>query len=105
MVSTTLQRIDENLRAAGCSRALFSMVARVKPPTFGAAFQGLTNLGAEKEAALLTLSYRVREAAEACAPFSLPTNAEKLRVLIDRLMDETLTVEEIKEKVSSLFTY
>src|SRR6266481_9868648 len=103
MTSTTLARIDENVRAAGISRAAFAIVCGVKPSTLSAAYNSIVNLGGPREAELLTASYRLVELHAACAPFSLPSNASMLRVLLEKIQDGRLSAEEIRRMVSSLF--
>ena len=103
MVSVTLARIDENVRAAGISRAAFAIVCGVKPSTLSAAYNSIVNLGGPREAELLTASYRLVELRAACEPFALPPNANMVRVLVERLQDGTLTTERIRQMVSSLF--
>jgi len=103
MASVTLARIDENVRAAGISRAAFAIVCGVKPSTLSAAYNSIVNLGGPREAELLTASYRLVELRSACEPFALPSNANMVRVLVNRLQDGTLSVEAIREMVSSLF--
>jgi hypothetical protein len=103
MASVTLARIDENLRAAGISRAAFATICDLKASTLSAAFQSIVNLGGAREAEMLTVSYRLAELRTACEPFTLPPNANMVRVLVNRLQDGTLTQEKIRAAVSSLF--
>jgi len=103
MASVTLARIDENLRAAGVSRAVFSTVCGVKPSTLSAAYNSVINLGGPREAELLTASHRILDLSIALRPFEIPKDASAVTVLVNRLMDGTLTAEKIRETVSSLF--
>ncbi len=103
MASVTLARIDENVRAAGLSRAAFAIVCGVKPSTLSAAYNSIVNLGGPREAELLTVSYRLVELRTACEPFTLPPNTNMVRVLVQRLQGGTLTTERIRQMVSSLF--
>ncbi len=103
MASVTLARIDENVRAAGISRAAFAIVGEVKPSTLSAAYNGIINLGGPREAELLTASYRLVELRTALEPFALPSNASVVKVLVEKLQDGTLTTERIRQMVSSLF--
>ena len=103
MASVTLARIDENLRAAGLSRATFALVCGLKPSTLSAAYNSIVNLGGPREAEMLTLSHLLLSARTACEPFALPGDANMVRVLVNRLQDGTLTTEKIREMVSSLF--
>jgi hypothetical protein len=103
MASITLARIDENLRAAGLSRAAFAAVCGLKPSTLSAAYNSIVNLGGPREAEMLSLSHLLLSARTACEPFALPADANMVRVLVNRLMDGTLAVEKIRETVSSLF--
>src|SRR6266513_1084833 len=100
MVSVALARIDENVKAAGISRAAFAIVCGVKPTTLSAAFNSIINLGGPREAELLTASYRLVEIHAACQPFALPPNANMVRVLVEKLQDGTLTTERIRQMVS-----
>src|SRR6266403_586418 len=103
MVSVTLARIDENVRAAGISRAAFAIVCGVKPSTLSAAYNSIVNLGGPREAELLTASFRLVELREACKPFPLPSEAGMVRQLVGRVLDGEVTTEKIREIVSSLF--
>src|SRR5260370_10516817 len=103
MASVTLGRIDENVRAAGLSRAAFAIVCGVKPSTLSAAYNSIVNLGGPREAELLTVSYRLVELRTACEPFTLPPNTNMVRVLVQRLQGGTLTTERIRQMVSRLF--
>lgn len=103
MASVTLARIDENVRAAGISRAAFAIVCGVKPSTLSAAYNSIVNLSGPREAELLTASYRLVELRAACEPFALPSNANMVRVLVEKIQDGRLTPEKIREIVSSLF--
>jgi hypothetical protein len=103
MASTILNRVSDNLLAAGVSRAVLATVCGVKPPTLAAAYAGTVVLGGHREAELLTVSHRILDAATACKPFDLPRDAASVAVLVNRLRDGTLTIDEICEKVSSLF--
>src|SRR5258708_34866113 len=103
MASVTLAKVDENVRAAGLSRANFALVLGLKPSTLAAAFNSIMNLGGPREAELLTVSFRLAALRDACLPFALPSDAGMVRVLVEKLQDGTLTVEMIREKISSLF--
>jgi hypothetical protein len=103
MASVILARIDENLRAAGLSRATFALVCGLKPSTLSAAYNSVVNLGGPREAELLTVSYRLVELREACKPFALPSDAGMVRQLVGRVLDGEVTAEKIREIVSSLF--
>src|SRR6266481_8653938 len=103
MASVTLNRIDENLRTAELSRANFALVCGVKPTSLQSAFNGLMNLGGPREAELLTVSFRLVELREAVKPFSLPNDTNVVRQFVDRLMSGEVTMEQIREKISSLF--
>src|SRR5690348_5112318 len=103
MASVTLSRIDENVRTAGLSRANFALVCGVKPSTLAAAYNNIVNLGGPREAELLTISFRLVELREACTPFALPSDANRLRQLVHRVMDGAMTVNEVRETISSLF--
>jgi hypothetical protein len=102
MASTILNRVAENLNAAGCSRAILATVCGMKPSTLSAAYTGVVNLG-HREAELLTASYRILEAAKALEPLPLPSDAASVGVLVNRLTDGTLATETIRETVQILF--
>jgi len=61
------------------------------------------NLGGPRESQLLTMSFRLVEMREACKPFALPSDANMVRQLVERLMRGELTAEMIRERISSLF--
>jgi len=103
MASVTLNRIDENRITAGLSRANLALVCGVKPSTLAAAHNGIVNLGGHREAELLTVSFRLVELREACKPFALPSDANMVRQLVERVMGGEVTMEQIRERISSLF--
>lgn len=103
MTSTTLNRVSENLIAAGCSRAILATVCGLKPSTLSAAYNGTVNLGGTREAELLTASHRLLDLRTALSPLEMPKDANQLRVLVNRLQDGTLIVDEIREMVARLF--
>src|SRR6266852_1587802 len=103
MASVTLARIDENLRAAGVSRGVFAIICGLKHSTLSAAYQSVVNLGGPREDELLTVSHRLLDLSTSLEPFALPSNADMVRVLVEKLQDGRLTKDEIREKVSSLF--
>ncbi len=102
MVSTVLNRVADNLRAAGCSRGILATICEIKPSTLSAAYTGVVNLG-HRETELLTASYRILEAAKALEPLPLPADAASVGVLVNRLTDGTLTTDQIREVVQVLF--
>jgi hypothetical protein len=102
MVSTVLNRVAENLRAAGCSRGILATICGLKPSTLSAAYTGVVNLG-HREADLLTVSHRILDAANALRPLPLPSDAASVGVLVNRLTDGTLTTDVIRETVAILF--
>jgi hypothetical protein len=104
LASITLTKVDQNLRAAGCTRGLFALVCNLKPSTFSAMFSGVVNLGGEREAELLTVSHRLVELREACEPFALPSDADAVRVLVQRFSEGSLTTEMIRAAVATLFS-
>ncbi len=104
MASTILNRVSENLIAAGVSRAIFAVICNLKPPTLSAAYNGTVFLGGPREVELLTVSHRVLELSNALRPeFEVPKNAVHVKVLVDKLTDGTLRVEKIREAVSVVF--
>jgi len=102
MASTILNRVSENLRAAGCSRGVLAAVCGLKASTLSSAYTGVVVLG-HREAELLTASHRILDAATALKPLPLPDDAESVAVLVNRLTDGTLTTERIRQVVSELF--
>jgi len=102
MPSTILNRVAENLNAAGCSRAILATVCGLKPSTLSAAYTGVVNLG-HREADLLKASHSVLDAANALRPLPLPSDAASVAVLVNRLSDGTLTTDKIRDMVSNLF--
>jgi hypothetical protein len=102
MASTILNRVSENLNAAGCSRAILATVCGLKASTLSAAYAGVVNLG-HREADLLTASHRILDGANALRPLPLPSDAASVAVLVNRLTDGTLTPEKIRETVQVLF--
>jgi hypothetical protein len=103
VISVTLARTDENLRAAGCSRAVLATVCGMKASTLSAAYAGTVSLGGPREAELLTVSHRLLDLRTALSPLEPPRNAAQLKILVDRLQDGVLTTEQIREAVSRLF--
>ena len=103
MASTTLNRVSENLIAAGCSRAVLATACGLKPSTLSAAYNGTVNLGGHREAELLTASHRILDAANALRPLSLPSDANSVATLVNRLQDGSLTPERIRQAVQVLF--
>ncbi len=102
MASVTLARIDENVRTAGLSRGNFALICGLKPSTLSAAYNSIVNLGGPREAELLTISFRLVELREACKPFALPSDANMVRQLVERV-GGAVTMEQIRETISSLF--
>lgn len=102
MISTLLARADENLRAAGVSRAVLAVVVGMKPSSLSAAFNGVVNLG-HREGEVLTASHRILDAAIGCQPFLLPKDAQAVKVLVTKLADGALTTDQIRERVAFLF--
>jgi hypothetical protein len=103
MASITLNRVSENLIAAGVSRAVLATICDVKPPTLSAAYKGTASIGSVKEAELLSASHRLLDLRAALQPLSLPEDATALRVLVNRLQDGVLSEETIRAAVQVLF--
>jgi hypothetical protein len=103
MISTTLARFRENLLAANVSHATAATLCGLKPSTLSSAFREIMSLGGLKESELLTTSFRLLELKEALEPLGLPTSIGALQHLIKRLENGSLTPEQIRAVVTTLF--
>lgn len=90
MVSLTLNRVAENMNAAGVSRAVLAYVVGMKAPTLSAAFQATVSLGAIRESELLTASHKILSISVSLRPFELK-DAGTMKLLVDKMTDGVLT--------------
>jgi hypothetical protein len=98
MVSTTLARVQQNLKTANVSANMFARIARSPVSTVTASFRGTHYAGSEEEARWLSLSVRLAALVEAAKPFECPKgNAEVLTALLES------TPEKVRESVSTIF--
>jgi hypothetical protein len=102
MISATLTRARENLKAAGVSHAAAALLVDLRPSTLTSAFREASRLDSRIEANLLTVSAKLVELRESFAPFGLPEDSTSLQCLVDAMIDGRLTADKIRETVSSL---
>jgi hypothetical protein len=102
MISTTLARAREHLKAAGVPHSTAALLVGLRPSTLTSAFREVSKLDSLKEADLLTVSARCVELRENFKPFGLPEDRESLQALIDGLMSGRLTLEKIRQSVTDL---
>jgi hypothetical protein len=103
VLSITLSRFRENLLAAKVSHATAATLAGIKPSTLSAALREISRIDSSKERDLLNLSFRLIELNEALEPLGLPTGVGALAALIKRLESGSLTPEQIRAVVTTLF--
>jgi hypothetical protein len=98
MVSTTLARVQQNLKAANVSENVFAKLLGAPVSTVTASFRGTHYAGAEEEARWLSLSVRIAALVEAAKPFECPRGSvEVLTALLES------TPEKVRESVSAIF--
>jgi hypothetical protein len=103
MPSITLNLVKHNAETAGISAATLAKLFGVSAGSMSNAFRGIGYFGAEKEAALLTLTTRLIELQEALRPLREPTSVDDLRRLLDALEESGVTPEFVRSKVSEIF--
>jgi hypothetical protein len=103
MPSITLNMVGHNIATARISKATLARLADLSTGTISNAFRGIGYLGADKEAALLTLTTRIIELQEALRPLREPTEADDLKRLLDAMDESNITPDFVRSKVSEIF--
>jgi hypothetical protein len=98
-VSITLNRARTNITEAGVSLATLAVLGELRPTTLSSIYRGVMALDSEKEARLLTISFRLLELQQALAPFDLPKEAGDVARLLAQLEDGRITLDEVRDMV------
>jgi hypothetical protein len=99
LISVTLARARENLKAAGVPHSTAALLVGLRPSTLTSAFREASRLDSIREAELLSVSARCLELRESFSPFGLPEDRESLQALVDGLTSGRLTLDHIRESV------
>jgi hypothetical protein len=99
-MSIYLHKLEQNLDAGGISVSSFSVVSNVPQATLSACLRGRLTMHGKQEAELYELSVRVLDIVRAIYPLKFERgDSESLK----RLVQSSLTVDEIRDIVGQLF--
>lgn len=102
-LSISLNRARANITEAGVPLSTLAICCGLRPTSLSSAYRGLMSLDSEKEARLLTISFRLLELKQALMPLQFPTDAGDVVRLLDQLESGRVTLEQIHEMVEKLF--
>jgi hypothetical protein len=106
-LTTTMTRVRTRTDALKLSMKLparnIALIADISPAVFSNGLLGTTYLGADKEMRLSEITLKLMELEDAVYPLALPTDAERLRLILDYVRDHKIATEDIHTAVRSLF--
>jgi hypothetical protein len=105
-ITTTLARVisrADDLKVYGkVSARQLAVLANLSPTVLGNAFQGVTYLGAQKEQQLSEITLILVGLELSLRPLRLPERTDDLRDLVNRVRENNVDLEKLKEAVQPL---
>jgi hypothetical protein len=106
-LTTTMSRVKARTDALKLSLKLparnIALIANISPAVFSNGLLGTTYLGAETEMRLAEITLKLQELEDAVSPLALPTDAERLRLILNYVNENKIQSDNIRAAVQSLF--
>jgi hypothetical protein len=106
-LTTTMSRVKARTDALKLSLRLparnIALIAGLSPAVFSNGLLGTTYLGGETEMRLAEITLKLQELEDAVSPLALPTDAERLRLILDYVNESKIQSDSIRAAVQSLF--
>ncbi len=106
-LTTTMSRIRQHTDALKLSMKLparnIALLANISPAVFSNGLLGNTYLGAETETKLSEITLKLMELEDAVYPLALPTDTERLRLILDYVNENKIQSDSVRVAVQLLF--